>query len=143
MSAVISFIVSLCAACVFIGALHIICPDGVMQKPVKYILSLVFLVVVITSAGISLAGADLNIDFGASPEVSAQSLDAAAARYVYAAALTNYGINFSEITVCTDKSDDGSIIITKVIVYSDCEEWAVREALGVVAENYEVEVAHE
>ena len=118
-------------------------PGGVMEKPVRYILGLVFLVIVISSAGVTLGTAEWDAVFPAADEIPRQSLDAASAEYVYGAVLEASGINFSEITVCTDKSDDGSIIITKVIIYTGCDERTVKEALGVVAENYEVEVINE
>ena len=143
MSYITAFITALCAACVFTGALYMLSPGGVMEKPVRYILGLVFLVIVISSAGVTLGTAEWDAVFPAADEIPRQSLDAASAEYVYGAVLESSGINFSEITVCTDKSDDGSIIITKVIIYTDCDERTVKEALGVVAENYEVEVINE
>ena len=42
MNAFSAFAAALCAACVLIGALHLITPDGAMSKPVKYALSVVF-----------------------------------------------------------------------------------------------------
>ncbi len=143
MSGFSSFLTSLCAACVFIGVMHLICPDGAMGKPVKYILSLVFLVTVVSSVGIFAGGFEPGVSFDAAYAVSDEDLRAAAARYVYEAALNSSGINFTEITVCTDKNDDGSIIISKVIIYSDCEETRIREALGAAAENLEVEIVNE
>ena len=143
MSYFTSFITSLCAACIMIGALHMISPDGAMGKSVKYILSLIFIVSMIASAAFSVRNFDWDTDY-TMPEIqSDESLQATAARYVYAAALKNAGINFNEITVCTDKSDSGSIIISKVIIYSDCEAAKIRVALGAVAENYEVEIINE
>lgn len=126
-----------------IGALHMICPDGVMGKSVKYILSLIFIAAVIASASFSIKNFDWDIDYGIPAAESGDSMQVAAAEYVYAAALKSAGINFSEITVCTDKSDSGSIIISKVIIYSDCESAKIKEALGAVAENYEVEIINE
>ena len=117
MSYITAFITALCAACVFTGALYMLSPGGVMEE--------------------------WDAVFPAADEIPRQSLDAASAEYVYGAVLEASGINFSEITVCTDKSDDGSIIITKVIIYTGCDERTVKEALGVVAENYEVEVINE
>ena len=110
MSYITAFITALCAACVFTGALYMLSPGGVMEKPVRYILGLVFLVIVISSAGVTLGTAEWDAVFPAADEIPRQSLDAASAEYVYGAVLEASGINFSEITVCTDKSDDGSII---------------------------------
>lgn len=54
MNAFSAFAAALCAACVLIGALHLITPDGAMSKPVKYALSVVFLISVISAAAIPL-----------------------------------------------------------------------------------------
>lgn len=143
MNGLTSFLTSLCAACVFIGAMHLICPDGNLGKPVKYILSLVFLVTVISAAGLLKGGFDTDIGFEASASVSDEELKAASARYVYAQALRRSEINFTEITVCTDKTEDGSIVISKVIIYSDCEKERIRAALGEAAKNIEVEIVNE
>ena len=56
--------------------------------------------------------------------------------------MKNAGIEFTKITVCTDKSDGGSIIISKVTVFSGQSAAEIKCALGVVAENYEVEVVN-
>lgn len=138
-----TFITAFCTGCLLIGALHLLCPDGAMQKPVKYVLSLVFMLTVIAAASITVKNAKFDTGAFTPTETAGEELDTAAAEYVYAHALESAGINFSKITVCTDKSEDGSIIISKVIVYSDCEKWKITEALGVVAENYEVEVINE
>lgn len=143
MSGLTTFLTSLCAACVFIGAVHLICPDGNLGKPVKYVLSLVFLVTVISAAGLLKGGFNTDISFEASAAASDEELKAAAARYVYGEALRSCEINFSEITVCTDKNEDGSIVISKVIIYSDADKERIRVALGSAAENIEVEIINE
>ena len=86
----------------------------------------------------------ISIDFIAPDytEYSEDSLYAASAEYVYGQLLKNAGIEFTKITVCTDKSDDGSIIISKVTVFSGQSAAEIKRALGVVAENYEVEVVN-
>ena len=142
MNAFSSFAAALCAACVLIGALHLTVPDGAMSKPVKYALSVVFISSVIAAAAIPLK--KINIDFTAprSAEYSADSLYAASAEYVYGRLLESAGIEFTKITVCTDKSDGDSIIISKVTVFSGQSAAEIKRALGVVAENYEVEVVN-
>ena len=143
MSGLNSFLASLCTACVFIGVTHLICPDGNLEKPVKYILSLVFLVTVISAAGLLKGEFSSDISFEVSAEASDEELSAASARYVYEQALRASEINFTEITVCTDKTEDGSIVISKVIIYSDCEKERIRAALGEADENTEVEIVNE
>ncbi len=143
MSGFTSFLTALCAACVFLGAVQLVCPDGSMSKPVKYILGLVFLVTVISAAGLISDGFRSDIRFNTDIETSDEELKAAAAKYVYAKVLKSAEINFSEITVCTDKTEDGGIVISKLIIYSDCAEERIRGALGAAAENIEVEIVNE
>lgn len=140
MNAFSAFAAALCAACVLIGALHLITPDGAMSKPVKYALSVVFLISVISAAAIPLKKTSVDITVPDCEEYSEESLYATSAEYVYGQLLKNAGIEFTKITVCTDKSDDGSIIISKVTVFSGRSAAEIKRALGVVAENYEVEV---
>ncbi len=61
MNAFSAFAAALCAACVLIGALHLITPDGAMSKPVKYALSVVFLISVISAAAIPLKKISVDI----------------------------------------------------------------------------------
>lgn len=142
MGGFVSFATAFCAACIFIGALSAAAPEKAMSKPVKYVLSLAFTAAVIGAAGmIDKTDLDFN-EFSGEISVSSD-MQTAAAEYAYAYALKSADINFSEITVCTDKTDDGSIIITKVIIYSDGNESEIRRALSTAAENYEVEIKNE
>lgn len=143
MSGFTSFLTAVCASLVFIGAMHLICPDGSMAKSVKYILGLVFLVTVISAAGLLSDGFTPEISFDTDIESSKEELSAAAARYAYEQALKAAEINFSKITVCTDKTADGGIVISKLIIYSDCAEEGILAALGAAAENIEVEIVNE
>lgn len=138
-----SFVTSFCATGVCFGALYIICPNGKMEKSVKYIFSLCFLLIIITLAGVTVAQADFSIDFSSAQSVDTSEVDIALAKYTYSLALQKAGIDFSEITVLTDKSTDDCISITKVIIRSDCEKQRVLSALGQAAENFEVEVINE
>lgn len=108
MNAFSAFAAALCAACVLIGALHLITPDGAMSKPVKYALSVVFLISVISAAAIPLKKISVDITVPDCEEYSEESLYATSAEYVYGQLLKNAGIEFTKITVCTDKSDDGA-----------------------------------
>lgn len=138
-----SVLITFCAACVFIGALYMLCPDGVMSKPVKYILGLCFLITVISAAGITVKTPDIDFSLPETVTEDTESLEIASAEYVYSYILTAANIDFSQITVCTDKSDDGSIIINKVIIRSDCQREKIIEALGEAAKNHEVEIINE
>ncbi len=142
MSYISAFLISFCAAAVFIGALYMLCPDGAMNKPIKYLLSLVFLLSIISVAGITVKRAEIDLDF-ASPQIDSADLELKNAEYVYAFALRSADIEFSEIEIFTNKEDDGSIIINKVIVHSGCERQKIIDALGTVTKNIEVEVVND
>ncbi len=143
MNYVSAFLISFCAAAVFIGALYMLCPDGAMSKPVKYLLSLVFLLSVISVAGITVKNVDLELDFSSPKAIDAAALEISSAEYVYSFALNSAGIEFSRIEIFTDKSDDSSISINKVIIYSGCERQKIIDALGEATKNIEVEVINE
>ena len=142
MSYINTFLISFCAAAVFIGALYMLCPDGAMQKPIKYLLSLLFLLSVISVAGITVKNAELNLDFTL-PQTDSTDLEIKNAEYVYAFALRNADIGFREIEIFTTKTENGSININKVIIYSEHTKEAVLEVLGEAAKNIEVEIVNE
>lgn len=98
---------------------------------------------IISAAGFLKGGFNTDITFNTAAEVSDEELKAASARYVYGQLLKSGEIIFSEITVCTDKTENGSIVISKVIIYSDCDKQRVLAALGESAENIEVEIVNE
>ena len=130
-------------AAVFIGALYMICPDGAISKSVRYVLGLAFILTLITAAGITVKRTDIDFNFTSVTETDTSQTLISAARYVYSYTLTKQGINFKEITVCTNKAQDGSIIINKIVINSDCEKEKIIKALSQVAQNYEVEIINE
>ena len=135
-----TFLIAFCAAAVFIGALYMLCPDGAMSKPIKYILSLIFILSVISVAGITVKNANLELDFSSPKVRDSAALEISSAEYVYSYALSSAGIEFSEIEIFTDKTPDGRISINKVIIYSGCERQKIIDALGETTKNIEVEV---
>ena len=138
-----SFLSAFCAASILIGCLYIICPEGKLSKPIKYVFSLLFVVIIISCSKIPLF--DTKIDF-TTPDINTstyEDLQISSAKYVYAYTLRSQKINFSEITVCTDKLEDGSIVISKVIIFSDCEKEKIINALGWLLETREVEIINE
>ena len=143
MNVIVQILTVFCAASIFIGALYIICPTGEMNKSIKYVLSLAFLLTVVTAAGITIKSNDFDLKIPETDFSQSDKLDVAAAEYVYSYALNAAGINFSKITVCTDNSEDGSIVISKVIICSDCEKTRILQALGEAAMNFEVEIINE
>ncbi len=136
-------VVAFCASSVFIGVLYLLCPDGVMSKSVKYILGLCFLVSVIAAAGITVKTDDFNFNEFEFPEETVQNTQIETAKQVYSYALLKSGINFEKIELSTNKAADGSIIINKIIIYSDANREEVIAALGEAAENFGVEIINE
>ncbi len=143
MNALNSFITAVCAACVIIGAAYLICPDGSMQKPVKYVLSLVFIAVIISSVPIARVKFDLNFKAYEYSEKTEDELLISDAEYVYGSVLKKAGVNFNKITVCTDKTESGGISIIKIAVSTNEPEYKVKEALNAAGVNYEVTVQNE
>ncbi len=137
-----SFFISFCVSSIFIGFVFIICPNGQMKNSVKYILSLVFTLIIISSA--------LKIDFNLSLEPNAgdthaqtQAINEATAVYVYKSLLEKADIEFSEISVFTNKTDDGSIVISKVLIFSQEDKSKILTALEGLEQNTEVEIINE
>lgn len=138
-----SFLTAVCAASVFIGALYILCPEGNMSKTVAYALGLVFILSVTAASGITVKSVDISLpETEYSVDDSEESL-VAAAEYVYSYALKSEGIDFSEIEVFTNKSEDGSISISKVRILSSEDRGKIIAALGSTAEALEVEIINE
>ncbi len=137
------FFTSFCVGSILIGSLYIICPAGNISKHVKYIFSLIFLIIVISAANIPLKS--INTD-SISAEASApktEKLEITAAEYVFSYALTAQNINFQKISFFTDKTPDGSIVITKVVIVTDEDREKVTKALMGLLDNREVEIKNE
>lgn len=137
------FFIAFCSVCIFIAALEIICPEGSLKKTVKYVLSLVFLITLLSATNIPVKFFETDFKMQSSNSQNLDAMQTAAAEYVYSYTLKANDINFSKITVCTDKSADQSISISKVIIYSNCESEKILKALGVLAKNREVEIINE
>ncbi len=138
-----SFLTAFCVACILMGCLYIICPEGKLSKPLQYILSLLFIVIIISCAKLPFSSE--KIDFSA-PEINTESyeeMQISSAKYVYTYALKSAGINFREINFFTDKLGDGSIVINKVVINSDCRKEEILKALGELAKTREVEIINE
>lgn len=136
-----SFIAAFCGSCIIIGLMYIICPEK-QKHTVKFLFGIVFILSVL-SAFVNLKDISLP-DFGSADYSQNQTdIAEASARLVYEGALKNSGINFSKIEVCTDKNADGSIIITKVIIYSDANRADILAALGTVSKTYKVEIKND
>ncbi|MBQ8794691.1 MAG: hypothetical protein IJZ63_08150 [Clostridia bacterium] len=113
-----------------------------MNKPLKYIISLCFLITVISAAGITVKNSDFKIDF--TPDnLDSTELDLKNAEFVYTYALQKAGVELNGIEIFTNKNETGSISINKVIIYSNSEPQKINEALGQISKNIEVVVINE
>ncbi len=137
------FFTSFCVGCILIGALYIICPDGAISKSVKYVFSLIFLIIIISAANIPLKNINVALFSPQTAEIDNSEMQVAAAEYVFSYALKSQNINFSEISIFTDKNDDGSIVITKAVIVTSEPHEKVIKALGELAKNREVETVNE
>lgn len=137
------FAISFCASSVFIGALYMICPDGAINRSVKYIFACVFILMVVSSAIPLSKGIEFDFEGFETDSIETDSMDEQTIWYTYAIALEKAGIDFEEIEVCTDKSEKDDIYISKVIIYSECEKSFIEKALGVEYSNIEVEIINE
>lgn len=135
------FAAAFCGVCVALGGVGLLLPKGTMSKSVGYLLCLVFLSVLLASAlGVKRFSPEFSEFKPAS--VSVDDMSAAAAKMVFEQTLKNGGINFSKCEVCTDKNEDGRIIIIEVIVYSSDPAQSIRELIG-GSDTYEVTVINE
>lgn len=116
-----------------------LCPKGAAEKAVKYIFSLIFLICIISSVPV-LKKINADIILSENELQISDEMRETAARLTVEAALRNAGIEFNEITLYTDKSENGSIKITKVRVVSSAPYEKIQEALGGEDTAYSVEV---
>lgn len=142
MSNLAVFFSSFCVSAILIGALYIICPGGEISKSVKNIFALVFTLVITSSAVTVNPVFDFGGDFSQNEGVTSV-IDISSAVYVYSECLKAEKIEFSEISVLTNKTEDGGIVISKVIIFSNEDKEKILSALSVVAQNLEVEVVNE
>lgn len=138
-----SLITAFCTAGICFGALFIISPSGKMERSVKYVLSLCFLIIVITISGVKMKMSDFNIDFNVVSSVDADELKNSATEYTVALALQKAEIDFREIYVSTDNLETDGISCTKVKIYTDCDKQKIVNILGEETENFKVEVINE
>lgn len=141
MSAFLSFLSAFCVGCVVLGGLYLLVPEGKLQKAVRYTFSLCFLCILITSIG-TIGSLDFKIEQKSEDEFVSVGAAAESARIVFERALTNSEISFRKITVLTDKTDDGSIFISKVTVFSNENRDKI---LNIISGDgsFEVEVVNE
>lgn len=137
------FITSFCVGSILIGSLYIICPKGNISKQIKYIFSLVFLIIIISAANVPLKSVNFDALSPNDSQIDTENLEISAAKYVFSYTLERQNIKFSEISIFTDKTDDGSIVITKAVIVTDEPPQKVINALAGLLDNREVEIINE
>ena len=136
----ISFVTSFCVVSAVIGGLSIIFPNGKLSKSVRYIA-----VLSLICAFIGIFFVKFNIDVHpdlSQIEKSQNDTDIYLTKMIFENALKTNNITFSKIDFLTDKNESGSIIITKVFIYTSCSKEKIEEIIGNSSE-YEVEVIDE
>ena len=143
MSGLYEFIVVFCSTSLLFGGIYMLKPSGNIGKAVKYIFALIFLCSVLGAIfNIKIDDLD-NFTINSNQHIEASSLGHDALELTFEEALRSSGLIFSKITVCTNKNENGSIIISKVTVFTKEAKEKVREALGGERAEYEIEVCYE
>lgn len=101
-----------------------------------------FLVIIISAANIPLKSIDFNFT-PKSETANFENMQISAAEYVFSYTLSQQEINFSKLQVYTDILEDGSIVITKVVIASNEPREKILKALGELKDNREVEIIDE
>ncbi len=141
MNTVNSFITSFCVSSIILGLLFVLVPKGALNKSVKYIFSLCFVCCIVGSA-VGLKAPDFSAFEAMHNQQIITEYDASsAAQAVFCEALNSQNINFRKITVDTNKLTDGSIIISKVTVYTSDNAKKIIDAIG--SDSYEVVIINE
>ncbi len=136
-----SFIISFCVSSILLGFLYMLCPGGNMSASVKYIFCLCFVCCVVGTA-VSIPSPDFSVfDKNQSAEILTEQNIATTAQSIFGEALRQENINFRKIAVDTNKLENGSIIISKITVYTTESQQRVSEVLD--SDSYEVVVINE
>lgn len=135
------FMISFCSSCILLGFLYMLCPEGSINSSVKYVFCLCFLCCVLSGIT-SLPKIDLTqFKTASDAQIITEQSAAATAQTVFARALIDQNINFTKITVDTNKLQNGSITISKVTVYTAASAEQINAAIG--SDSYEVCVINE
>ena len=138
-----SIITAFCSAGICLGSLLIISPTGKTGKSVQYIVSLCFLLIIISAVGVNIRSADFDIGTTKNVSVDTQQTQLTTLKYTCAIALKNAGIDFKEISVCEDNSEIDGIKCNKVVINSNISGERIVNVLGGESEGFKVEVINE
>ena len=118
-----------------------LCPSGNMSAVVKYIFCLCFVCCVITIV-VQIKPPDFSMfNETKNTEILTEQNTSVTAQMIFGEALKKQDVSFRKIMVDTNKIDDGSIIISRITVYTNESLQRVTEVLG--CESYEVIVINE
>ena len=134
-----SFAISFCGVCVATGGIYMLIPEGRMTKTVKYLIVLTLL-----SALIGVFSINFNLKFQNKNNWSVhieEDRKEEVITAVFERALKMNNIEFEKIVIFTDKTEEGSITITKIQVFSDENRDKIISAIG-NSNAYEVEVVN-
>ncbi len=141
MNGINSFIISFSSSCILLGFLYMLCPSGSMSASVKYIFCLCFVCCIVGSA-LSIKQPDFSmIEKAQNAEIITEQNASVTAQMIFSEALTQKNINFRKITVDTNKFADGSIVISRITVYTSEPPQKVLEVIK--SDSYEVIVINE
>lgn len=141
MNGINSFIISFSSSCILLGFLYMLCPSGNMSASVKYIFCLCFVCCIVGSA-LSIKQPDFSmIEKAQNAEIITEQNASVTAQMIFSEALTQKNINFRKITVDTNKLADGSIVISRITVYTSEPPQKVLEVIK--SDSYEVIVINE
>lgn len=141
MNGINSFIISFSSSCILLGFLYMLSPSGNMSASVKYIFCLCFVCCVVGTA-LSIKQPNFSLlQKSQNAEMLTEQNVAVTAQMIFSEALTQKNINFRKITVDTNKLADGSIVISRITVYTTEPQYEVVEVIK--SDSYEVVVINE
>ncbi len=139
MSELGKFAAAFCSVSIIMGFIYMLCPKGNIERAVRYILSLITVVVIAAALPI-IGNIAADIEIKSNFSLTAEELEIEALRLVFERALKNNGIEFSEIELYTDNSENGGIRINRVVVFSSGDSEEIRRILEDEKGEYTVEV---
>ena len=132
------------AAAIFIGALTQLYPSGNISKSVKYAVSLLFLCICVALfTAVGKVEIDLEIPKVKTENTAVTAAANVQANYLCEALLKENNINYKKITATTNISNEGSIYINSITVYTDCDEQRVKEIFEKAIDKARVFVIYE
>ncbi|MBR7071733.1 MAG: hypothetical protein IKI29_06205 [Clostridia bacterium] len=143
MNAFRDFVISFCTVSVVFGGLFLLCPSGKMKQSVRYVFGVLFLVSVLSAVPVISNIAVSSKDFQAERMYETQSSSETVLALTIKTALRQNGITWKNLQIFTDKTADGRIEIYKVLIYTATPGEKIKEILGVISEQCEIEVRNE